>query len=150
VLELRPTTFGTSPLSKGWGRPEAEINPQGQNNSKSTQDSRQDSSQYKHFLVTCFILFNKLLVYPIYDYQFWSFDTSEHWSFEPDRHQQKKKSSTRANSATTVKIHTIEDISRAQQSDDGEKSSQLKTSPEPSSATTVKSSQPTIKAITRA
>jgi hypothetical protein len=70
--------------------------------------------------------------------------------FEPDRHQQKKKSSTSANSATTVKIHTIEDISRAQQRDDEEKSSQLKTSPEPSSVTTVKSSQPTIKTITRA
>jgi hypothetical protein len=52
--------------------------------------------------------------------------------FEPDRHQQKKKSSTRANSATTVKIHTIEDISRAQQRDDGEKFPQPKPSPEPS------------------
>jgi hypothetical protein len=43
VLELRPTTFGTPPLSKGWGRPEAEINPQ---EDRSTQDSRQDSSLY--------------------------------------------------------------------------------------------------------
>jgi hypothetical protein len=69
--------------------------------------------------------------------------------FEPDRHQQKKKSSTRANSATTVKIHTIEDISRAQQRDDGEKFPQPKPSPEPSSATTVKSFQPTTEAIPR-
>jgi hypothetical protein len=37
------------------------------------------------------------------------------------------------------KIPTIEDISRAQQRDDGEKSSQLKPSPEPRNATTEKS-----------
>jgi hypothetical protein len=48
--KLRPTTFGTSPLSKGWGRPEAEINPQTTERHK-TQDSKQDSSLYKHFLV---------------------------------------------------------------------------------------------------
>jgi hypothetical protein len=47
LLELRSTT-----LSTGWGRPEAEINPR----HRSTQDSRQTLS--------CFTLFNKLLVLP--------------------------------------------------------------------------------------
>jgi hypothetical protein len=42
-------SVGTPPLSKGWGRPEADINPQ--TDHRSTQDSRQDSSLYKHFLV---------------------------------------------------------------------------------------------------
>jgi hypothetical protein len=75
LLELRPTTFATPPLSKGWGHQP----------SKTEQlkiDSRLETRLVSKQTLSCFILFNKLLVYPIYDYQFWSFDTSEHYFFK--------------------------------------------------------------------
>jgi hypothetical protein len=58
LLELRSTTFGTLPLSKGWGRPEAEINPQAQN------DSRLETRLVSILTSLYFKLFNKLLVLP--------------------------------------------------------------------------------------
>ncbi|CAH1372585.1 unnamed protein product, partial [Tenebrio molitor] len=42
MLELRPTIFGTPPLLKGWGRPEAEestsTNPRRQNKTRLATD----------------------------------------------------------------------------------------------------------------
>jgi hypothetical protein len=59
VLELRPTTFGTPPLSKGWGRPEAEINPQKTDRLKTRDKTRLYTNTFLYFT-----LFNKLLVLP--------------------------------------------------------------------------------------
>jgi hypothetical protein len=66
------------------------------------------------------ILFNKLLVTQYTTINFAPSTQVNIGPFEPDRHQQKKKSSTRANSATTVKIPTIIQHP-SQQRDDGEK-----------------------------
>jgi hypothetical protein len=117
VLELRPTTFGTPPLSKGWGH------------QPSTTDGHIDKinltreTRLVSILISLYCtLFNKLLVHPICDYQFWSFDTSEHWSIRAGPTPEKGKNQH-----------------QSQQRDDGQKFLQLKTSPEPSSATTEKS-----------
>jgi hypothetical protein len=75
VLELRPTTFGTPPLSKGSGRPEE---------GKSTLNSKHNSScnrQPRQDIIThIFVikLLNKLLVLRNTTIQFWSFDPPKH------------------------------------------------------------------------
>jgi hypothetical protein len=67
-----------------------------------------------------FTLFNKLLVLPNTTINFGPSTQENIGPFEPDRHQRREKSSTRANSATTVKIPTIIQHP-SQQRDDGEK-----------------------------
>jgi hypothetical protein len=63
LLELRPTTFGTPPLSKGWGRPEPE-KPRRQNDTR--LEIRLNYPLYTNTLCTYlyFKSLNKLLVLP--------------------------------------------------------------------------------------